>query len=280
MLLGAGAALALVLGILAVAKRRVRSSLSIPAMTTHQIELTDILLAFAAVAILPSVFVSILGSLSSSGDPLTSAAATDAASPDFLRKSACVLLGQVAASGLMLLIGRSRFAGGLSGWGLSLDGVGRRFAQAVAAYVCIWPVCYGLLVATVWTIERIVPGFKVTEHESIALLIGPDATGVVRAITVTSALVMAAVQEELFFRGLLQQWLYRVTGSGWSAITITACAFGLFHWPLFHTMPALAGFGVLLGVLYFKTRSLTLVIMLHAVFNGKTLLWIALGAQP
>jgi membrane protease YdiL (CAAX protease family) len=179
----------------------------------------------------------------------------------------------------MLLIGRGRSTGGLRGWGLTGDRLAMRLLQALLAYACVWPVCYGLLVATVWLLKRLVPSFEVAEHESIALLIGPEASSAVRAITVTSALVMAAVQEEFFFRGLLQQWLRRVTGSAWGAIVLASCAFGLFHWPLFQTMPALTVFSALLGILYFKTGSLMLVILLHAVFNGKTLLWIALGAQ-
>jgi membrane protease YdiL (CAAX protease family) len=39
-------------------------------------------------------------------------------------------------------------------------------------------------------------------------------------------------------------------------------------------------FGAFLGYLYARTRSLTLVILLHAAFNAKTLLWIAIGAEP
>jgi hypothetical protein len=96
-------------------------------------------------------------------------------------------------------------------------------------------------------------------------------------VVVLSAVVLAPWVEEMFFRGILQAGLARWGRSQWKAVVVSGLAFGLFHWEVGYTVPALAFFGLVLAYCYARTQSLTLVILLHAIFNGKTLLWLALS---
>lgn len=74
------------------------------------------------------------------------------------------------------------------------------------------------------------------------------------------------VLEELLFRGVVLAGLLR-SRRPWVAIAQSALLFGIFHFnPSQSLNAALAG--LLLGWLYYRTRSLGLCIALHALFNG------------
>jgi membrane protease YdiL (CAAX protease family) len=94
---------------------------------------------------------------------------------------------------------------------------------------------------------------------------------------VVNAMILAPLIEELFFRGIVITFLRSIAGA-WPAIIISGVFFGAFHYPLWQFMVPLAVFGMVLGYLYVRTNSLTLVILIHIIFTAKTLLWVALGA--
>lgn len=81
--------------------------------------------------------------------------------------------------------------------------------------------------------------------------------------------VGAPVVEELFFRGLLQRAVVRRAGPV-AGVAISSVLFAAAHFqPL--QFPALAAFGVVLGVLAHRTGRLGPGIVAHVVFNGLTL---------
>jgi hypothetical protein len=89
-------------------------------------------------------------------------------------------------------------------------------------------------------------------------------------ILVVTAIVVAPVVEELFFRGLLLRALQRRVSAP-LAVAIAALAFGLTHL-LFDfgagaVLPALIGLGLLSGCLAVRTGNLSRSILLHAGFN-------------
>jgi membrane protease YdiL (CAAX protease family) len=92
------------------------------------------------------------------------------------------------------------------------------------------------------------------------------------------AVVVAPVAEECFFRGLLQTTLRNVFGRPWPAVLITACMFGVAHSQQPQVIPTLVLLGVLLGASYERSGSLVAPIVLHCLFNVKTLVWEALLA--
>jgi membrane protease YdiL (CAAX protease family) len=185
--------------------------------------------------------------------------------------------GQVAAAMVIVLLGRFRFAGGLAGWGLRGAQWPRQLVTAVAVYVAIWPLCAGVLELTVRGIHLAMPDYVLPEHNALRLLEAANMSWWVYGLTIVSALIFAPIVEELFFRGLLQPAFAKWSGSPWKGVVLSGCAFGLFHYSYWHTVPALALFGIALGFAYAKTRSLALVMFVHAVFNGKTLLWLMLS---
>lgn len=89
-------------------------------------------------------------------------------------------------------------------------------------------------------------------------------------LTATSAVIVAPVAEEFFFRGVLQGWLARVKPE--LAIPVSSAAFGLAHVDHGLGWIPLVGFGIAAGVLTRQTGSLVASITLHAGFNAVGLL--------
>lgn len=85
--------------------------------------------------------------------------------------------------------------------------------------------------------------------------------------------LMIALPEELFFRGILQEKLTQLVPKPWIAILLISVLFGLSHFntPQFGGTKFIivSGFaGILYGLSYFKTRSVTAAAIVHSVTNG------------
>ena len=104
-----------------------------------------------------------------------------------------------------------------------------------------------------------------------------DAEEVMRAFTTTRTLggllvnllmigVIAAVGEELIFRGLLQRLLYGMVKNVHVAIFFTALLFSAFHFQFFSFLPRFV-LGLILGYLMFYGRSIWYPILAHFVNN-------------
>jgi len=90
-------------------------------------------------------------------------------------------------------------------------------------------------------------------------------------IELLNAGIMAALLEELLFRGILFRWVEEFAGS-WAALIVTAALFGLVHrsnpnatW--FSSFAIAMEAGILLGGAYMLTRSLWMPMGLHAAWN-------------
>jgi len=254
-----------------------RQAFRLPTGPQHCIEATDLLAAFCLFLILSSLFYDLFQFVALPGEtPSPTTAPTTDHGLDPLRVLA-IAASQFTNVAIFVLLGRARFEQGLAGWGLTLRRSGTNIIRAVVAYVAIWPVCSGLLMLTTWLL-LFVPGYVPMEHDALRILHEAGSSSWVMVFTILSAVVLAPMVEELLFRGLVQPSLARKLGSEWKAILLTGLFFGLIHVPLYQTMPALVFFGIVLGYAYAKTRSLTLAIFIHAVFNAKTILWSLLGA--
>ena len=80
-----------------------------------------------------------------------------------------------------------------------------------------------------------------------------------------SIAVAAPVFEELLFRGLVQRTLTEAFRP-WLAIVLQAAMFGAAHGFIFQSGFAFA-VGLILGIVYERTRSMWAVMLIHAVFN-------------
>jgi len=91
--------------------------------------------------------------------------------------------------------------------------------------------------------------------------------------------VGAPIAEEIFFRGLTQRSLLKqrrlTRANPWAAIVVTAAFFGVAHFePL--QFPPLFAFGLVLGILAWRTERLGPGIWAHLTFNAlaaSTLIW-------
>ena len=86
------------------------------------------------------------------------------------------------------------------------------------------------------------------------------------------AVVVAPLAEELFFRGLVLQTVWRYTRHAWLAIVVSAALFGLIHFPQPQDVLPLCTMGIMLGYIRLRTRSLTACILVHALFNTRTMI--------
>ena len=83
--------------------------------------------------------------------------------------------------------------------------------------------------------------------------------------------VVPAICEEAFFRGGLQNYLYRHTGRFWISILIVSIIFSAVHFSVYGFLSRVA-LGILLGLLYQYSGSLWLSILAHFINNAAAVL--------
>lgn len=180
-----------------------------------------------------------------------------------------------AGVAVCLLIAGRYFEGGVPRFLVAEGATGFRASITVTVLVAIAAIGVSPLVrdATTDLILRFAPGFEFAPHPTIEALQDPARPiGVIVALW-GGAIVLAPLAEELFFRGLVQTFLVRVVGNRWLAIALASVAFGIVHFQQPHAVPALAVLALLLGYAYERTGSLLPPILIHALFNLKTLVW-------
>lgn len=174
-----------------------------------------------------------------------------------------------------LVIAERRFDGGWLRFvfGHTTVRLGRRLSLVFFTSILAIGLCALIGEATVRVILQFSPSYLFDPHPTIkALHDGLQPRWVVAGLWI-GAVAVAPIAEEFFFRGLLQTFLIGIARNRWVAIGLTAVVFGVVHLSQPHTVVALTAFGVLLGYAYERTGSLVAPIMIHAVFNLKTLIW-------
>ena len=83
---------------------------------------------------------------------------------------------------------------------------------------------------------------------------------------IVSAIFVAAITEEFFFRGLILTGLNH-NNNFWASIILSSLLFGMIHMLPWQVIPAFFG-GILLGWLYLKFKSLKVCIFIHALNNA------------
>jgi membrane protease YdiL (CAAX protease family) len=117
------------------------------------------------------------------------------------------------------------------------------------------------LLLTAGMLNRLVP-----YHHPILDFLAAQRDPAALALTAVSAVIVAPLAEEFFFRGMLQGWLERVAPA--AAVPVSAVAFGLAHTGHGLGWIPLIGFGAAAGILARQTGSLLASIVLHASFNA------------
>jgi membrane protease YdiL (CAAX protease family) len=157
---------------------------------------------------------------------------------------------------------RKEMVYGLAGWLIAL------FLAGLTALLTT------LVIRWLW------PGFEPPEHAVFQAMEDPAAAVWMRLLAFTGAFLLAPIGEELLFRGIIQTGIRKLLPPRgrslyhrWVAISITALLFGGMHFSTPHHVPALVVLGLLLGFLYERRGSLTVPIIVHMLFNGRTLVF-------
>lgn len=182
---------------------------------------------------------------------------------------------QIAGLAACLILAARQFEGGARrfcfGQGPMRPGLLVSFSLAV--FVLAAGLCPIVLETTVVLLHWFDPHREFPVHSTISALRDPAQPIFMVAGLWISAVLLAPVAEELFFRGLLQTVVVNITRSRWAAISIASLAFALVHLQQPYAMPALGLLSVLLGFAYERTGSLLPPIAIHALFNLRTLVW-------
>ncbi len=101
------------------------------------------------------------------------------------------------------------------------------------------------------------------------LLSGKSIASLLLNLLVIAAI--AAVCEEMFFRGALQQFVQEKFKNGHLAVWITATVFSLVHFQFYGFLPRLF-LGALLGYLFLYTKNLWIPILFHFLNNATVIL--------
>ncbi|MBN1508953.1 MAG: CPBP family intramembrane metalloprotease [Sedimentisphaerales bacterium] len=180
-------------------------------------------------------------------------------------------LGALITVAVILLIAEFTFARGLRGFGLRPKTIGRDLAWAGADLLAVWPLVLAMIVLTV-AIGRALMGesFEIPQHMGLEI-ITESTSPLLQVLIVVLAVVVAPLVEEMVFRGMIQTTLRSYFGRPWLAIAVTSAMFASVHENGTH-WPALFVLGMGLGYSYEKSGSLFRPILMHALFNGTTIL--------
>lgn len=189
-------------------------------------------------------------------------------------------LAQLIVIGVSLWILSQAFAGGLRGAGLGRTPLASDLRDGLAGFL----VAFSLCTMTAWLTEHIAlllaPERELPVHMVFETFKDPATPPFMHAVAIIGAMLLAPVGEELLFRGIFQTGLRAVVpprpGSlrhRWFAIVATSLAFGLMHVPLFQHIPALVFLALILGYQYERSGSLRVPILVHVLFNTKSVLW-------
>jgi len=108
---------------------------------------------------------------------------------------------------------------------------------------------------------------KENDAEKITLLFFQDKSIGGLVINLLVMAFMAALSEEIFFRGLLQQMFIKNKVNVHVAIVVTAVLFSAFHLQFFGFIPRMF-LGIILGYLYYLTQNLWVSIIAHFFNNA------------
>lgn len=156
-----------------------------------------------------------------------------------------------------------------------------RLALQVCIGVALGVSCQPLVSWAAWLGERFMPGDPTTASSPSAVLAPifepPGARTTALALLLVAAL--PALAEELFFRGAMLTLLKRLSRSWTVAIVLSACAFSAAHFDAAGFLARLL-MGVLLALLFVRSRSIWPAVAFHAVNNGATVLQVCLADEP
>lgn len=184
-------------------------------------------------------------------------------------------LGMLPAVGLVCIRVHQSIEGGLRGFGFRLDRFGERLATTMRVILFVVPMTFMMLMTTGALWKLLVADTPAVGHPLLRAI--RDASSpAIRMGLIASAVIVAPIFEEFFFRGLIQTAMKnsglrpgRRSGR-WPVIVAASTVFAVVHMG-YVPPPALPGLFVLgmgLGYVYERTGALWASMLLHMVFNA------------
>jgi len=179
--------------------------------------------------------------------------------------SALLMIAQwILTCGLIVGYVVLRARGRPAAMGLASRRVPRAVWEGLKTLLAVMPAVIVALIAATY-VYLLVFHKEPVVHPVLNAVEQTDDTALRVAFFVLAGLVIPFF-EELFYRGIVLTSLLR-TGSAPLAIVASAVFFGIVHFPVPASMPALMVFGLALGYAYYRTRSLWAPLVMHAAFN-------------
>lgn len=252
-------------------------TIQIPSGPTHRLTAFDVILGAWVFLFFRQMGMQIALALDSGWSGwVTTQSTTQPVAADSLAGEFGMLIGSIVSIVAFVAIGAARFDEGLKAWRLGEWWRPRWQGVALVVTIASVSICFLALSASdhvLRTVFHVVPA----EHEKILLLQREDAPAGLVAFTVLGAVVVAPLVEEFFFRGLLLPALIRWLGSPIRAVVVSSVLFGLIHQSVPATVVPLTIFGAILAVAYLRSKSLAVPMMIHMLFNARTVVMILLG---
>lgn len=170
---------------------------------------------------------------------------------------------QAAVFAVMIIASALLRPAGLRMLGINAARFGRGLLGGILCIIVVLPLMLVVDAATEWwwNHEHLHhPQF----HETLEILRRHPGSWLAVTIIV-SAVVLAPLAEEIFFRGYVQTVLRYSLNRPWLAVLLTAELFALVH-PAW-MQPQILFLGICLGYVYERTANLWVCIFLHALFN-------------
>jgi membrane protease YdiL (CAAX protease family) len=179
-----------------------------------------------------------------------------------------------------------RVEGGLAGWGLSWRGLSPSVGRAEMAMFILFPLALAMSSTMVLLLHVLGLEAPVMAHATLEILVKEEPSAAWWGL-IGSQVVLAALLEEIIFRGQLQTSLRHmgVVKTRWAAIAWTSVVFSLVHLSTAEpqALPVLYVLSVGLGWAYERWGSLWVPIFMHGLFNALQITlaaWIAPPGPP
>lgn len=144
-------------------------------------------------------------------------------------------------------------------------------AWGTGAYVAMLPVLF----LTIVLVQLLLPDIPSPAHPIAGVALSDNPPWVTLLLFLMAA-VFAPLFEEVFFRGVLLNALWRRTGSRWVGILGSALFFSILHPQMYFGWIVIFVVGVMLGALFVERRSLLPCIWMHALNNSAALVAVQL----
>ena len=187
-------------------------------------------------------------------------------------------VGMAAGAAACLYLSARFFTGGAAMFLFGGGRIARQVGESGLFLLLSLPLCGIVHEATRWVFHVLLPDYALPEHDVIEALRDPAEPSWTAVTLWLGAVIVAPVAEECFFRGILQTVVNNAFGRPWMAVLTSAVVFGLAHGSQWPAVPALMLLGVILGCLYERSGAMIGPILMHALFNLRTLTWEAVGA--